>query len=90
MTVRAGHFRPFLPATNLTKRALAGGRGLEFDGIYVRNVRLACEHASIISCDEFDLAIRGRRASGDHVDEIQKNAGGMKPSGNFSLSCDIK
>jgi len=28
--------------------------------------------------------------AGDHVDEIHKNAGGMKPSGNFSLSCDIK
>jgi hypothetical protein len=28
--------------------------------------------------------------AGDHVDETHKNAGGMKPSGNFSLSCDIK
>src|SRR5262249_11973458 len=28
--------------------------------------------------------------AGGHVDEIHKNAGGMKPSGNFSLSCDIK
>jgi hypothetical protein len=34
--------------------------------------------------------IRPYTTARDHVDEIHKNAGGMKPSGNFSLSCDIK
>jgi len=57
--------------------------------VSAEEIQAACQESNS-SDDPNHFKNTPATSGGDHVDEIHKNAGGMKPSGNFSLSCDIK